>query len=78
MCYNGFTIKINLCKSKRFKDGRCTCKRGSFFGNLTVPCVPKDFFPYCVPSNNYYPPLTHPVHVYSGTKKMVAENLYVI
>ena len=26
MCYNGFTIKINLFKSKRFEDGRCTYK----------------------------------------------------
>ena len=26
MCYNGFTIKIDLFKSKRFKDGRCTYK----------------------------------------------------
>jgi len=24
MCYNGFTIKIKLFKSKRFKDGKCT------------------------------------------------------
>ena len=26
MCYSGFTIKTNLCKSKGFKDGRCTYK----------------------------------------------------
>ena len=26
MCYNGFTIVINLFKSKRFEDGRCTYK----------------------------------------------------
>ena len=26
MCYNGFTIKIYLFKSKRFNDGRCTYK----------------------------------------------------
>ena len=26
VCYNGFTIKIDLFKSKRFKDGRCTYK----------------------------------------------------
>ena len=26
MCYNGFTIKISLFKSKRFKEGRCNTK----------------------------------------------------
>ena len=26
MCYNDFTIKIYLFKSKRFNDGRCTYK----------------------------------------------------
>ena len=25
-CYNVLTVKINLFKSKRFKDGRCTYK----------------------------------------------------
>ena len=26
MCYNVFTIKINLFENKRFKDGRCITK----------------------------------------------------
>ena len=26
MCYNGFTIKLNLLKCERFKDGRCRYK----------------------------------------------------
>ena len=35
MCYNGFTIKINLFKSKKFEDGRCTYKNtGSSHLNL--------------------------------------------
>ena len=27
MCYNGFTIKINMYKYKSFKDGRCAHKK---------------------------------------------------
>lgn len=26
MCYSGFTLKIKLFRSKRFKDGRCASK----------------------------------------------------
>ena len=26
MCYDGFTLKMYLFKSKRFEDGRCTYK----------------------------------------------------
>ena len=53
-------------------------KEGVFW-QFNCSLCSKGFFSYCVSSNIIVnPPLTHPVHVYSGTKKMVAENLYVI
>ena len=54
MCYNGFTIKISLFKSKRFKKGRCNTKilgglawaKGSSVFFLGSENDPGQVFPY--------------------------------